>query len=609
MNKKKIAIIVVGLISLLIIVFAIIKKPSTYSMLKNRWDYTQIINDSTINSNQSKFYLNLRDDFTFTHASKINDDFTAGVWRFDEDTLILTCNYTKSIDSVDYKIIDNVPSLIYYSNGKQISQTVNNKLSNTQFVKKYFVEECTANKLFLKTKNQRLEFKKAELTTIADTESKFDFSLTAILRGFLGLLTIIGIAYLFSSNRKAINWKVVGIGLGIQILLAIGILKVPAIAWIFETVGKMFVVVLDFTKEGSVFLLGDLMNPSTIGFVFAFQVLPTIIFFSALTSLLFYLGIIQKIVYGLAWLLTKILRLSGAESLSVAGNIFLGQTESPLMIKAYLEKMNKSEIMLVMSGGMATLAGGVLASYIAFLGGSDPVQRLYFAKHLIAASVMAAPGVIVLSKILVPQTQGINKNIEITKEKIGSNVLDAISNGTTEGLKLAANVGAMLLSFIAFIAMFNFILMKIGSWTGLNEVVHSFDPQYDGLNLKFILGYIFAPIVWLMGVAKEDITLVGRLLGEKLIATEFIAYISLADLKSVGNTALGMFSDKKSIIMSTYALAGFANFASIGIQIGGIGTLAPGKRKQLSELGIRALIAGSLASMLSATIVGMLYSN
>jgi CNT family concentrative nucleoside transporter len=342
------------------------------------------------------------------------------------------------------------------------------------------------------------------------------------------------------------------------------------------------------------------MNVETYGFIFLFQVLPTIIFFSALTSLLFYWGIIQKVVYALAWIFTKALKISGAEALSVAGNIFLGQTESPLMIKAYLDKMSKSEMLLVMTGGMATLAGGVLAAYIALLGGNDPVLRLEFAKHLLAASIMAAPAAIIFSKMLIPPTDAINKEIEVSKDKIGSNVLDAISNGTTEGVKLAVNVGAMLLAFIAFIAMFNFIIGKVGQWTTLNEIIASnTNGKYDGLSLQFILGYTFAPLMWLIGVCPADIVTVGRLLGEKLILTEFIGYISLADLK-----ASGAFTESKSIIMATYILCGFANFSSIGIQIGGIGALAPKRRVLLSQLGVKALIAGTLASLMSATIIG-----
>ena len=336
---------------------------------------------------------------------------------------------------------------------------------------------------------------------------------------------------------------------------------------------------------------------------FAVSILPTIIFFSALTSVLFYLGIIQKVVKGMAWLLTKLLQISGAESLSVAGNIFLGQTESPLMIKAYLEKMTKSEILLVMIGGMATVAGGVLAAYIGFLGGSDEALRLFYAKHLLTASVMAAPGAIVISKILYPQQEKINSEIKITQDKIGSNILDAIANGTTEGLKLAVNVGAMLLVFLAFIAMINGILGWAGDMTNLNGWIAS-NTTYSEFSLEFILGYTFAPLMWLIGVAKEDIALMGQLLGIKLAASEFVGYIQLAELKNPAQ--LLHLKYQKSIIMATYMLCGFANFASIGIQIGGIGSLAPGQRKTLSEFGIKALIGGTLASLLSATIAGMI---
>lgn len=437
---------------------------------------------------------------------------------------------------------------------------------------------------------------------VIDPSMSGGFSLVTLLRGLLGMLVLILIAWVFSNNRRAIAWRTVIIGLAIQLILAVSILYVPFVRVSFEFVGKIFVKILDFTKEGSTFLFGSLMDVDKLGSIFAFQILPTIIFFSALTSLLFYLGIIQKIVYGLAWLMTKSMQLSGAESLSVAGNIFLGQTESPLMVKEYLSRMNPSEIMLVMTGGMATLAGGVLAAYIGFLGGGDPVQRLIFAKHLLAASVMAAPGAIVISKILVPQTDAVIKDIEITKDKAGNNILDAISNGTTQGLKLAANVAAMLLSFIAFIAFFNYICLKIGQWTNLNELIcTATNGNYNELSLQFILGYIFAPVMWLIGVGGEDITLLGRLLGEKVIMTEFVGYISLADLKTTGE-----FAHNKSIIMATYMLAGFANFASIGIQIGGIGSLAPNKRVLLAKFGMRALLAGTLASLMSATIIGMI---
>ena len=429
------------------------------------------------------------------------------------------------------------------------------------------------------------------------------FSVSGMIKGITGMIFLIFIAFLFSKNRKAIKWKTVFIGLAAQLLLAVGVLKVDFIQQIFEFFGKIFVKTLDFTMEGSTFLLGDMMNVESFGYVFLFQVLPTVIFFSALTSVLFYLGVIQKFVKALAWALTKLLNISGAESLSVAGNIFLGQTEAPLMIKAYLEKMSKSEILLVMVGGMATVAGGVLAAYIGFLGGEDEVVRLFYAKHLLTASVMAAPGAIVISKILYPQTEKINTEVHVSQEKIGSNLLDAIANGTTEGLKLAANVGAMLLVFVAFIAMINFGFEKIGTIGQINNWI-SLNTSYEQLSLEFILGYTFSPLMWLIGVAKEDMALMGQLLGIKLAVSEFIGYMQLAELKDITN--LIHFKYEKSIIMATYMLCGFANFASIGIQIGGIGSLAPGQRKNLSEFGFLALIGGTLASLLSATFAGMI---
>lgn len=429
------------------------------------------------------------------------------------------------------------------------------------------------------------------------------FSTTSLWRGILGMVSLLFIAFLFSNNRKKINWKTVIIGIIAQLLIAIGVLKIPFIQAGFEGVGKVFVNILNYTRAGSEFLFSGIMDINSYGFIFAFQVLPTIIFFSALTSVLFYLGIIQKIVRGLAIVLTKILHISGAESLSIAGNIFLGQTEAPLMIKAYLERMNRSEILLVMIGGMATVAGAVLAAYIGFLGGDDEVMRLEFAKHLLAASVMAAPGAIVVSKILYPQTEEINTDVTVSKDKIGANILDAISNGTTEGLRLAVNVGAMLLVFVAFIAMINGILDWFGGLTSINSWVAA-NTNYPVLSLEAILGTIFAPLMWLIGVATEDIMLMGQLLGVKLAASEFIGYIQLADLKNM--SSITHLTYNKSVIMATYMLCGFANFASIGIQIGGIGSLAPGQRKTLSEFGMKALIGGSIASLLSATIAGMI---
>lgn len=417
------------------------------------------------------------------------------------------------------------------------------------------------------------------------------------------MVSLVFIAFLFSNNKKAIDWKTAGLGLAFQLTIAIGVLKIPFIQSIFEFIGSLFIELLEFTKKGSEFLFGGMMNIDSFGFIFAFQVLPTILFFSALTSVLFYLGIIQWIVKTMAWSLAKVLKISGAESLSVAGNIFLGQTEAPLLIKAYLEKMNKSEMLLVMIGGMATVAGAVLAAYIGFLGGDDPVLKLMYAKHLLAASVMAAPGAIVISKILYPQTEAVNTDVKVSSEKIGTNILDAISNGTTEGLKLAVNVGAMLLVFIAFIAMINGVLGWVGDITSLNDWMAA-NTSYPQFSLEAILGTIFAPLMWLIGIAKQDMMMMGQLLGIKLAASEFVGYIQLADLKDVSNATHLTYN--KSIIMATYMLCGFANFASIGIQIGGIGSLAPGQRKTLSKFGMKALIGGTIASLISATIAGMI---
>ncbi len=441
------------------------------------------------------------------------------------------------------------------------------------------------------------------IDTITQTEviPSAGLEIQGITRGLLGMVVLLAIAVACSSNRKKIPWKTVGIGLLIQLTLAIGILRVRWVQQIFEGIGKLFVSILDFTNAGSIFLFGDLMNADSYGFIFVFQILPTIVFFASLTSLLFYLGVIQVVVKFLALALTKVLKISGAESLSVIGNIFLGQTEAPLMIKAYLERMTKSEILLVMIGGMATVAGGVLAAYIGFLGGDDTVMRLEFAKHLLAASVMAAPGAIVIAKILYPQTEKIDNEVSVSIQNIGSNALDAISNGTVEGIKLATTIGGMLLVFVAFIAMFNGVLGWIGDWTTLNDWFAT-NTIYDSFSLESILGIIFAPLMWIMGVPTPDIMPMGQLLGVKLAASEFVGYIQLAELKDPMNIVHLQY--QKSIIMATYMLCGFANFASIGIQIGGIGSLAPGQRKVLSQFGVRALTGGTLASLISAVIAG-----
>lgn len=427
-------------------------------------------------------------------------------------------------------------------------------------------------------------------------------SLISVLKGLLGILTLLVIAWLFSSNKRKIDWKLIGKGLLIQLIFAILVLKVPFVESGFEFVGKAFTKVISFTQDGTIFLFGSFSTGQIESPLinFAIMILPTVIFFSALTSLFYYWGILQKIVYGFAWVMKKVMKLSGAESLAAAGNIFLGQTEAPLLVKPYLSKMTNSEMMCLMSGGMATIAGGVLAAYIGFLGGDDPVEQVKFAKHLLAASVMSAPAAVVAAKILVPETEEVDRELKISKEKIGKNALEAIANGTTDGLKLAVNVGAMLLVFTALMAFGNYILFKVGDWTTLNDVIAA-NTSYKELSFNMILGYIGAPIVWLMGVCQEDMLLVGQLLGEKTILNEFIAYATLGEMK-----ANGIFHEEKSIVMATYILCGFANFASIGIQIGGIGSLAPNKKGLLSKYGFKALIGGTLASLLTAVIVGAL---
>ena len=550
--------------------------------IEKKWSFSSITTtdgSSVVSVNPSDVFNLTKENFNYSLVAK---DSLQAVGNYIHQNNLLIFNYKQPNDTVRY----------------------------------YNVVELTENALTLSEKNVLYKFTSniesaAVVDSVKEVKSDVDtivpsqgFSAQSLWRGLLGMLSLLVIAFLFSSNRKGIDWKTVGLGLAFQLIIAIGVLKIPFVQRIFEWIGGLFVSVLDFTRAGSEFLFSGLVaDMGSFGFIFAFQVLPTIIFFSALTSLLFYLGLIQKVVKGLAWLLSKGLKISGAESLSVAGNIFLGQTEAPLLIKAYLEKMNKSEMLLVMIGGMATVAGAVLAAYIGFLGGEDEVLRLMYAKHLLAASVMAAPGAIIISKILYPQTEEVNTDVQVSSEKIGSNILDAIANGTTEGLNLAMNVAAMLLVFIAFIAMINGILGWVGDITTLNTWMAE-NTSYAKFSLEAILGYVFAPLMWLIGVAKEDMALMGQLLGIKLAASEFVGYIQLAELKNVANATHLTYN--KSIIMATYMLCGFANFASIGIQIGGIGSLAPGQRKTLSEFGMKALIGGTIASLISATIAGMI---
>ena len=455
----------------------------------------------------------------------------------------------------------------------------------------------------------KLSIQKDRMTLIED-DIIFEFKkiqknwINDIFRGILGLASLVLLLFAFSRNKGSVKWVLVFKGIIIQILFAICILKVPVIMNIFEYVSKTFVVILNFTEQGSLFLFGSLIsNTESFGYIFAFQVLPTIIFFSSLTSVLFYYGILQKVVLFFAKWMKKFFNLSGSESLAAVGNIFLGQTESPLLVKPYIKNMTSSELLCLMSGGMATIAGGVLAAYIGFLGGSDIDSQIFFAKHLIAASVMSAPAAIVASKILIPETKEINQGLEINNEDLGTNVLEAISIGTKQGISLAVNVGAMLLVFVALISMINYFLSDFfGNLTGANELIENItNGNYSSLSMEFLFGYLFAPLSWIIGVCYEDILLVGQLLGEKTILNEFVAYITLADLKESS-----MFFEQKSLIIATYILCGFANFASIGIQIGGIGAIAPTRTKDLSKLGILALVAGTAACLFTATIVGII---
>lgn len=427
-------------------------------------------------------------------------------------------------------------------------------------------------------------------------------SMMGVVRGILGISFLVGIGWLLSEKRSAVSWSLVFKGLLLQLILAILILKVPVFNDLFAYVSRGFVRVISFTDFGSDFLFRSFTDGQVdSGLInFAFRVLPTIVFFSALTALLYHLNILQKIVYVFAWIMKRTLKLSGAESLAAAGNIFLGQTESPLLIRPFLDKMTRSEMMCLMTGGMATIAGGVLASYIGFLGGDSDVERALFAQHLLTASLMSAPAAVISAKLLVPETKAFRAELKLADTKSGSNVLEAISNGTTDGLKLAINVGAMLLVFTGFIYMANYILGdQIGHLTGLNSVIAE-NTIYDKFTLEFIIGFAFAPVAWLLGVPAEDMVLVGQLLGEKTILNEFYAYVTLGEMKETGQ-----FAHSKSMVMATYILCGFANFASIGIQIGGIGALVPSRKGLLSKLGVKALIGGTLASLFTAALIGM----
>jgi len=524
-----------------------------------------------------------------------------GTWEHKGDSVYLSYELipvSGKIDSLFYQVEEGEPVLLLYSEGKPMARQTLKGLDSKRRTEGFVLSWDERGNPTLSGAQRTIKLYSG------NNLQPGSFTLLTGLRGLLGLAAMIGIAFLFSRNRKAVDWRLVGTGLGLQIIFAVLVLKAPFVSDAFEVISNGFVGILDFTKAGSGFLFEGLVkDTSSFGYIFAFQVLPIIVFFSALVSILYYLGILQRIVYGFAWLMSRTMRLSGAESLAAAGNIFLGQTEAPLLIRPYLDKMTRSEMMTLMTGGMATIAGSVFAAYVGYLGGEDPIMKAEFAKHLLTASIMSAPAALIVGKILVPETGEVNPDLNVPRSRIGSNLLDAISNGTVDGLKLAVNVGVMLLVFTALMAMLNgFFEGLIGDWTGLNDfVVESTDGRFSGFNLQYIFGLVFAPIAWLLGVPGDDIMVIGQLLGEKTIINEFIAYGSLGEVKETGQLL-----HEKSVIIATYALCGFANFASIGIQIGGIGSLAPNQRKTLTELGILSLLGGTLAAFLTAVIAGVL---
>jgi CNT family concentrative nucleoside transporter len=434
-----------------------------------------------------------------------------------------------------------------------------------------------------------------------------------VARGLLGIVVFLGVAWVFSANRRAIRWSLVGSGMLLQLVIGALVLHVVWARAIFEAVGSFFIKLMSFTNAGVELLFGWLTpmaggNVENLAFtaggpIFAVTILPTIVFFAAFTSALYRLGVLQVIVFSFAWLLSKTMKLSGAETLSASANIFVGQTEAPLLIKPYLAKMTRSELLTIMTGGMATIAGGVMAAYIVFLGGNDPQEQVRWATHLMVASVISAPAALVISKVLVPQTHAFDPHLKIHAERPGENLLDAICLGTWDGLKLAVNVGAMLIVFTAFVAMVNWILSDgVGVWTGLNTfILARTDGQYDRLTLEFLFGLIGAPVAWLIGVDSPHLLVAGQLLGERTVLNEFYAYLTMNKLQ-----ASGVLTDERTRVIMTYALCGFANIVSIGIQIGGIGALAPTKRGELARLGWLALLGGSLACFLTACVATML---
>lgn len=442
--------------------------------------------------------------------------------------------------------------------------------------------------------------------------------LPSILRSLLGVVCILALLWACSADRKAVNWRLIGGGLLLQLLLALAFFIVPATAAALSPVAEFFVKITDFSVDGAQLLFGRLVDIGTMetlfgkdnGYLFAFRVLPTIIFFAALTSVLYYLGILQRIVFVFAWVMKRLMPISGAESLAVAGEVFLGQTESALLIKPYLPKMTRSEIAAMMIGGMGTLAGGVMAAYISKLGGNSDAERVKYGTWLLCASLMNAPACIVAAKLLVPEKEPFNQDLHVPRNRAGENFFDALASGTTEGLHLALNVGAMLISFVAFAALANWILgglgsvIPVGGGQALNDwIASSSHGVFKSLSLQAVFGSVMMPVAWMMGVDGGDLLQAGHLLGTKLALNEYVAYSDLTVLKEQG------LMSGKAVFLSTFALCGFANLGSVGIQLGGMGVLAPEKRPVLAGLGLRALIGGTLASVLTATIAGMFYQG
>jgi CNT family concentrative nucleoside transporter len=552
------------------------------------------------NSNlQSDWYrrldtLQLKADYTFYNTDTLLSKIRRGFYKKEGKKLIFS--------SLDFSQVKetNAQLSIAAEILKKDTLTREDSLSTYLSSKAYILPQLDTISL---TKNnfRKLSLNKSgyEVTYQLEKYAKSqDFSFYSLSRGLLGVVALVLLAFLFSTSRRDINWSLVIKGLGLQVFLAILILKVPFVEGFFEFLARGFRKVIDFSHDGAHFLFGDGSDMPGMLKNFAFYILPSVVFFSAISSLLYYFGILQKIVKGMAWVMKKLLGLSGSESVAAAGNVFIGQTEAPLLVKPYLKRMTKSELMCLMVGGMATIAGGVLAAVIGILGEGDAVKEVFYAKHLLAASLMSAPAAIVFSKILVPEKEKFSTDLSVAQDSVGVNALEAITNGTTDGLKLAVNVGAMLLVFVSLIALANYLLGLFGNATGLNDGI-SAGGYFKALSFEAITGYLFSPLAWLMGVEWYDAIFVGQLLGEKTILNEFIAYPHMGQIQDEMSF--------KSVLMSTYVLCGFANIASIGIQVGGIGILIPERKSQLTKFGVRALIGGTLACMMTAVIVGVLY--